>query len=62
MPDDLIKGYACDVSTQEEFPIRGMNADEVKLRNELNIDNTASALRARVIADLAKTNGGSKPT
>lgn len=53
MNDPLIKDH------DENGPIRYMSSAEVKEREALNIANTASALRARVIAELAKGNGGS---
>ena len=53
----LIKGYACDVESRKEYPIRAMDEREVNERLELNISNTSSKLRARVIANTAKTNG-----
>jgi len=62
MSDPLVKGFACDVQTHEEFPIRVMNEQELRERLELNISNTTSKLRARVIAETAKDNGhGSMP-
>lgn len=36
---------------------RIMNANEIAVRGELNIQNTASSLRAKVVAELAKSNG-----
>lgn len=37
--------------------IRVMSPLEIKQRLDLNVANTASALRARVVAELAKSNG-----
>lgn len=55
--DPLIKEH------DEHGPIRYMSAAEIKERDALYIANTASALRARVVAELAKANGGSpKPS
>lgn len=53
--DPLVKEY--DKDTGE--PIHYMNLDEIKERADLNIANTATALRAKVIAHLAKANGNS---
>ena len=62
--DNLIKEWIeyCDVTTHHKFadPIRYMNPEEMEERYALNIANTASALRARVIAELAERNGGNK--
>lgn len=55
--DPLIKGYACDKDTHEEHPIRFMTPEEIKERDALNYANTASALRQRVVAELARANG-----
>lgn len=41
---------------------RIMNANEIAVRGELNIQNTASSLRAKVIAELALQNGHSIPS
>lgn len=57
--DPLIKGF------DEKGPIRYMNADEIKERDALQIANTATNLRARVLSELSKMNGhssnGGKP-
>lgn len=37
--------------------IRSMSPFETKEREQLNIKNTASAMRARVVAEQAKSNG-----
>jgi len=65
--DPLIKSYeTVDVRDENgkltgeqlhNVPIRYMDAAETKERLDLNIANTASALRARVVAELAKENG-----
>lgn len=61
--DPLVKGYADWIDDNdvlhENMPIRYMNEDEIKERQDLNVANTASAQRARVVAELAKTNGHS---
>lgn len=46
-----------DVGLDFSEPRRVMQPSEIKERLELNTKNTASAQRARVIAELAKTNG-----
>lgn len=50
----LIKGF------DEDGPIRYMNEEEIKERNELNIANTSESLRKRVIEHNAKSNGHAK--
>lgn len=55
--DTLIKYYEKDEETGEMIPVRYMTPAEVEERDSLNIANTASALRARVVAELAKENG-----
>lgn len=37
--------------------VRAMSPFEIKQRQELNVANTASAMRARVVAEQSKTNG-----
>jgi len=65
--DTLIKSYET-VNVLDEngkptgeqlhnVPVRYMSPAEIKEREALNIANTASALRARVVAELAKSNG-----
>lgn len=65
--DTLIKSYeTIDVLDENgkptgerlhNVPVRYMSPEEIKERDALNIANTASALRARVVAELAKSNG-----
>lgn len=55
--DPLIKHYDKDPDTGEMIPVRYMTEDEVKEREALNVANTASALRARVLKELAGRNG-----
>jgi hypothetical protein len=51
------KGYYCDVESHEELPILVMDANEILERTNLNVANTASSLRRRVLEHLAKSNG-----
>lgn len=43
--------------TGEPIVIKAMTPAEIKERNDLNIKNTATAARQRVLAHLSKTNG-----
>jgi len=51
------KGFYCDVQSQTELPILIMDADEIKEREALNVANTASSLRRKIIAESSKSNG-----
>jgi len=51
------KGYYCDVATREQYPILIMSAWEVLEREQLNIQNTASAQRRRVLEYHSEHNG-----
>jgi hypothetical protein len=50
------KGYYCDVATRMERPILEMSPAEVLEREELNRENTATNMRAKMLAELSKTN------
>lgn len=52
--------YDADVAEPvRQVRVRVMSPLEIKQRLDLNVANTASALRARVVAELAKSNGHS---
>lgn len=51
------KGHYCDVATHRVYPILVMSPDEVLEREKLNQDNTATNLRAKMLAELSKHNG-----
>lgn len=52
-------GMVTDHVVIEDEPVYFMNAAEIKERFDLNIANTASNLRARVLSELSKQNGHS---
>ena len=59
--DPLIKHYVLDEETGEMVPVRIMNAEEIKERDELREKNTSENLRKRVLAQLSRSNGHSTP-
>lgn len=50
------KGYYCTLDGQEH-PVLLMDVDEAIERTSLQVANTASSLRNRVLQQLAKSNG-----
>lgn len=60
--DTLIKRFTETIDDEGHVimvPLRYMDEDEVEERLQLNIANTTSAHRARVVKELSKTNGHS---
>jgi hypothetical protein len=63
--DTLFKYWLMDLGDEEPRlqAVHYMTPQEITERDALNVANTATALRARVIAELARENGGrSKPS
>jgi len=62
--ETLIKYWTMDLGEEEPElkAFRYMTIEEIAEREALNFANTATTLRERVVAELAKANGGrSKP-